>query len=70
MKKQCGVTRCYSGVQVTHGFSGADITEICQRAAKMAISESINEDLERKRLLEAGKISSMEEVKHWPSYAA
>jgi len=48
--------------KVTHGFSGADITEICQRAAKMAISESINEDLERKRLLAAGEISSMEEV--------
>lgn len=48
--------------QVTHGFSGADITEICQRAAKMAIAESINEDLERNRLLAAGEITSADEV--------
>jgi transitional endoplasmic reticulum ATPase len=35
--------------QVTHGFSGADITEICQRACKYAIRESIAGDLERSR---------------------
>jgi len=29
-----------------HGFSGADITEICQRAAKMAIRESIEKEIE------------------------
>jgi SpoVK/Ycf46/Vps4 family AAA+-type ATPase len=28
-------------VKFTHGFSGADITEICQRACKSAIRESI-----------------------------
>lgn len=29
----------------THGFSGADLTEICQRAAKLAIRESIDADM-------------------------
>uniref|UniRef100_A0A7S2R482 Vesicle-fusing ATPase n=1 Tax=Rhizochromulina marina TaxID=1034831 RepID=A0A7S2R482_9STRA len=47
--------------EATHGFSGADITEICQRAAKLAIRESIDEDLERNKLLEAGTIASPEE---------
>jgi transitional endoplasmic reticulum ATPase len=28
----------------THGFSGANITEICQQAAKLAIRESIDSD--------------------------
>ena len=28
----------------THGFSGADLTEICQRAAKLAIRASIEAD--------------------------
>ena len=31
----------------TQGFSGADITEICQRACKYAIRESIERDIER-----------------------
>lgn len=35
----------------THGFSGADLTEICQRAAKIAIRKSIDEDLRRAREL-------------------
>merc|ERR1712054_620629 len=30
-------------------FSGADITEICQRAAKYAIRESIEKDYERRK---------------------
>merc|ERR1712022_94619 len=34
-------------------FSGADITEICQRAAKYAIRESIEKDIERRRAAEA-----------------
>lgn len=38
----------------THGFSGADLTEICQRAAKLAIRQSIEADMvkfrERKEL--------------------
>eukprot|EP00877_Chromochloris_zofingiensis_P005423 jgi/Chrzof1/14882/Cz09g19130.t1 len=33
----------------THGFSGADITEICQRACKSAIRENIERDIERER---------------------
>jgi SpoVK/Ycf46/Vps4 family AAA+-type ATPase len=34
-------------VRFTHGFSGADITEICQRACKSAIRENIERDIER-----------------------
>merc|ERR1712119_102043 len=34
-------------VKVTKGFSGADLTEICQRACKMAIRESIMKDIQR-----------------------
>ncbi|KAG0010155.1 Nucleolar protein 58, partial [Podila clonocystis] len=33
----------------THGFSGADLTEICQRAVKLAIRENIEADLRRER---------------------
>lgn len=33
----------------THGFSGADLTEICQRACKQAIRENIYKDIERER---------------------
>jgi transitional endoplasmic reticulum ATPase len=33
----------------THGFSGADLTEICQRAAKLAIRASIESDIKRAR---------------------
>eukprot|EP00301_Raphidiophrys_heterophryoidea_P002731 c11266_g1_i2.p1 GENE.c11266_g1_i2~~c11266_g1_i2.p1 ORF type:complete len:808 (-),score=279.56 c11266_g1_i2:86-2509(-) len=35
------------------GFSGADITEICQRACKLAIRESIEKDMLRQRENEA-----------------
>ncbi|XP_020624905.1 transitional endoplasmic reticulum ATPase [Orbicella faveolata] len=31
--------------KVTHGFSGADLTEICQRACKLAIRESIEKEI-------------------------
>ena len=47
-------------VRVTKGFSGADITEICQRAAKYAIRESIEADIEREREREANP-EAMEE---------
>ncbi|GFP90784.1 cell division cycle protein 48 homolog [Phtheirospermum japonicum] len=33
----------------TQGFSGADITEICQRASKYAVREDIEKDIERER---------------------
>lgn len=35
--------------KMTHGFSGADLTEICQRACKLAIRESIEKDINRER---------------------
>ena len=33
----------------TVGFSGADLTEICQRACKLAIRESIETEIRRER---------------------
>jgi len=39
--------------KVTHGFSGADLTEICQRACKLAIRESIEKDIQREKQREA-----------------
>ena len=50
----------------THGFSGADLTEICQRAAKLAIRESIEADIRRQREKKekeeaAGEDAKMEE---------
>ena len=36
---------------LTEGFTGADITELCQRATKAAIRESIEADEQRKALL-------------------
>lgn len=35
--------------KVTHGFSGADLTEICQRACKLAIRQSIETEIRRER---------------------
>ncbi|PON49038.1 Spastin [Parasponia andersonii] len=34
----------------TEGFSGADVTEICQRACKYAIRENIEKDIEMERI--------------------
>lgn len=48
----------------THGFSGADLTEICQRAAKLAIRESIDADIRRireRREREDGADAEMED---------
>ncbi|CAM9163821.1 unnamed protein product [Ascophyllum nodosum] len=42
--------------KVTQGFSGADITEICQRAAKNAIRECVAAEIERATLIEAGEL--------------
>jgi len=45
-------------VKHTNDFSGADITEICQRACKYAIRESIEKELEREK--NPGNPDSME----------
>jgi transitional endoplasmic reticulum ATPase len=45
---------------VTEGFSGADITEICQRAAKNAIRDSIAAGIERQSRVEAGELTQEE----------
>lgn len=34
---------------MTHGYSGADLTEICQRACKLAIRQSIEAEIRRER---------------------
>jgi transitional endoplasmic reticulum ATPase len=46
--------------EVTEGFSGADITEICQRAAKNAIRDCITADIERQKRVEAGEMTQEE----------
>ena len=35
--------------KMSKGFSGADLTEICQRACKLAIRESIQADITREK---------------------
>jgi transitional endoplasmic reticulum ATPase len=35
--------------KMTNGYSGADLAEICQRAAKLAIRQSIEHDMKRER---------------------
>ena len=35
--------------KVTKGFSGADLTEICQRACKLAIRQSIEAEIRNER---------------------
>lgn len=39
---------------MTHGFSGADLTEICQRACKLAIRQAIEADIRKERDRAAG----------------
>merc|ERR1712008_314329 len=39
--------------KVTKGFSGADLTEICQRSVKMGIRENIEQDIKRERARQA-----------------
>ncbi len=48
--------------KATVGFSGADITEICQRAAKNAIRESIEADIARIKAVAAGEVDEKEDV--------
>ena len=45
---------------VTDGFSGADITEICQRAAKNAIRDAITADIERQKRVEDEELTQEE----------
>ncbi|KAK3805434.1 MAG: VCP protein [Linnemannia elongata] len=48
--------------KATHGFSGADLTEICQRACKLAIRENIEADIRKEReRKERGDEEAMEE---------
>jgi transitional endoplasmic reticulum ATPase len=48
--------------KATNGFSGADITEICQRACKFAIRESIYRDIESKKNKENGLLVNKEDI--------
>jgi len=47
--------------QNTHGFSGADLGFITQRAVKLAIKEAISKDIERTRAKEASGEDAMDE---------
>jgi len=46
--------------QNTPGYSGADLTEICQRSAKMAIRESIEREIEMEKEREASEDAAMD----------
>lgn len=48
--------------KVTNGFSGADLTEICQRACKLAIRQSIEAEIRREKEREGKQASSAMEV--------
>lgn len=48
----------------TDKFTGADLTEICQRAAKFAIRESIEKEMERIRAREAAGEEDMDDEQH------
>jgi len=52
--------------KMLHGFSGADLTEICQRAAKMAIRESIEKELEMEKMKAAGGDSAAMDTEEDP----
>ena len=45
---------------VTKGFSGADLTEICQRACKLAIRESIEKEISREKERQRNGQTAME----------
>jgi transitional endoplasmic reticulum ATPase len=46
---------------LTDGFSGADITELCQRAQKEAIKEAVEYESERKAQMVEGEEENEEE---------
>lgn len=45
----------------TYGFSGADISEVCTTASKLAIREAILEAEERRKKIDAGEIDGTEQ---------
>lgn len=56
--------------RITEGFSGADLTEICQRACKLAIREAIEAEILVERQRQAKKETAMVsayviEKSHW-----
>merc|ERR1712117_82693 len=56
--------------KMTRGFSGADLTEICQRACKLAIRESIDADIRReKEKQKAKELASKLTTSKWASKA-
>ncbi|KAL7694902.1 Transitional endoplasmic reticulum ATPase [Lotmaria passim] len=46
----------------THGFSGADLAGVCQRACKMAIRESINKEIQLEELKKAGQLDENADI--------
>ena len=49
--------------KMTRGFSGADLTEICQRACKLAIRESIEADIRREKEMQKAVRNSINQSK-------
>ncbi|RXN18565.1 transitional endoplasmic reticulum ATPase-like protein [Labeo rohita] len=47
--------------RITEGFSGADLTEICQRACKLAIREAIEAEIRAERQRQARKEAAMDD---------
>nr|XP_028573113.1 transitional endoplasmic reticulum ATPase-like [Podarcis muralis] len=47
--------------KITHGFSGADLTEICQRACKLAIREAIEMEIKAERERQRHKCAAMDD---------
>lgn len=47
--------------KITEGFSGADLTEICQRACKLAIREAIEVEIRMERERQSHPETAMEE---------
>merc|ERR1712023_387402 len=50
----------------TNGFSGADLTEICQRAVKFAIRESIEKEIQREEEMAAAADDAMDDAELEP----
>lgn len=46
----------------THGFSGADLAGICQRACKMAIRESIMKEIQLEKMKQDGVLDSNHDI--------